>query len=99
MGDTLKTRVLSNELDVDDKLLERIADDTAKELKQLSKQNRPKKIYLYNANQGCLVKIMLMLYDRLKPIKVEIFTTEPPDTKLYSVDVGHYLGLNHPEVS
>ncbi len=96
MGKQQKSlKILSNGV------LEKIADDSFKEIVSMDKCSRPKQIHLYGANPGDLIKVMLSLQDKLekrfkKRKKIDIYVGSPSNGG-YSIDVGHYV--NHAEVS
>jgi hypothetical protein len=89
--DSIKNSVL-------EKKLEEIAKDTFNEILALNKFSRPKKVFLYNANQSYLIKVLLNIQFKIKDyeaknktrLNLEIYT-DYPNKKSYGVNVGHYL--------
>ncbi len=86
---------MANKTLLKEEVLERIANETYKEIMFLSENSRPREVFLYGANQEYLVRVMLRLCEKLNGQKTKIFIGD--SKKGYSVDVGFYI--NHLGVS
>ena len=86
-----KDEILENKIN-------RIIEDTFKEIMSLDENSRPKNIYLYNSNQEYLVKVLIGLGIKFKKyeeknncnLNISLFTGNSSNGE-YNVDVGYYL--------